>query len=147
MSLTADHSNSTTSPTNATGLAFTPVANKAYEVRIALMLTSVATTTGARPGLTFPTGLVRAPFNVRVPNTLTADVVLNDSGMRGPLLSDATSAPYTGNAFFAEMNGIVIAGGSPSGAVQVTLRSEVAASSVSILAGSFLRYREIPWTP
>ena len=55
----------------------------------------------------------------------------------------STGVPNTTQSWPGFISGEVQMGGSPSGAVQVTLASETAGTNVTMKAGSFLRYREI----
>jgi hypothetical protein len=56
----------------------------------------------------------------------------------------STGVPNTTQSWPGFISGEVETNGSPSGAVQVTLASETAGTNVTMKAGSFLRYREIP---
>ena len=49
--------------------------------------------------------------------------------------------PTTTGSIPANITGMVVAGASPSGTVKVQLASETAGTTVTIKAGSFLKYR------
>lgn len=140
--LGTDFSNSTTSNNAVTGLSFTPAANKRYLVEMFLLLRTAAATTGPRPGISWPSGLTDGASEVFAPNSNTAFA----SRLQGALTTQnaaSTGLPTTTDSYLATGTAYFITGASPSGSFRVTLASEVAASAVTVRAGSFMRYREI----
>lgn len=133
--------NSTTSQ-SVTGLAFTPAANKRYEFEAKLRLRSAAATTGPQPGLSWPTGYTDGGVGIWAPNSATTEAIARQpAGTAAKAAS--TGVPSTTQSWPGFISGEIEMGASPSGSVQVTLASEVAASAVTMKAGSFLRYREV----
>ena len=53
----------------------------------------------------------------------------------------ATAAPAVNDGFFGKVEGQFITGASPSGSLQISLASEIAASEVRMMANSWIRYR------
>jgi len=142
VTLTDDYSISTTAAGNIPGLAFTPAANTRYEFEAILLMRTAATTTGPRPGLTWPTGMVDGVVMIDASSTAVARVLANGN-IAAEVVCNNTGLPNTTQSFPASFVGRVIAGASPSGNVQLRLRSEVAASAVTVKAGSFLKWRGI----
>ena len=142
--LAADHTNSTTTPTDVTGLAFTPAANKRYEIEGRFFVRAAATTTGAQIGVVWPTGIV-APSAAHLVSPSSAAALTLANATRGTALAaNATGVPSTTLEAMGKLEAILTTGASPSGTFKIRLDSEVAASEARMVAGSFLRYREIP---
>jgi hypothetical protein len=124
-------------------LAFAPSANKSYRIEAhALVRTSVATV-GARPGVSFPTGLSTQALVITVPNSATALGFLNIGSAAANQFVAGTGLPTTTLDYLGQIVGTVVVGASPSGNVQVTLASETAGTTVTMSSGSWLAYREI----
>lgn len=142
--LTADHTNTTTTPTDVPGLAFTPSANKRYEVEGRFFVRAAATTTGAQIGVVWPTGIV-APSAAHLGSPSSAAALTLGNVTRGTTGgANATGVPSTTLEALGLLTAILTTGASPSGTFRVRLDSEVAGSEARMLAGSFLRHREIP---
>lgn len=140
--LSSDFNTSSTTASNV-GLAFTPAANKVYEFQCYLLLRSVATTTGPRPGIAWATsGFADGAVRVFVPSAANA-MVQNHDGLRNGVAAN-TGVGATTVTYLGTVEGMLVAGASPTGSVNITLASEVAASQVTARAGSFLRWRELP---
>lgn len=138
---------STTSAGNTvvTGLAFTPAINKTYAIEGFFLLTTTLATVGARPGVqSWPTNLgTGSAARTEVPNSATASAQSNiPGGTAGLALS--TGLPATGgNGYLALLDAVMRTTGTSSGDFQIGLGSETSGTSVSMLAGSYIRYREI----
>jgi hypothetical protein len=141
---TSDHTNSTATPTDVPGLAFTPSANKRYEIEGRFFTRAAATTTGAQVGVVWPSGIV-APSACRVMAPSSFSAMSFGIAERGVSRSaNATGSNSTTLESLVTLDGIITTGGSPSGTFKIRLDSEVAASEARMVAGSFIRYREIP---
>lgn len=139
--LASDFSISTTTNNTVTGLAFTPAASKNYHIEGLFLLETSVTSTGARPGIAWPTGYANGAAMMTAPNSDTAFATqFNVAGTTANAAS--TGLPVINKSYLGRMEGILVMGGSPSGDLQITLASEIAASSVTMKAGSFIRYRE-----
>jgi hypothetical protein len=136
----------TTSNTAAqdTNLLFTPAANKKYDIEGSLLVQAAAATTGPRPALTWPTGLTDGSAYIVGPTAGGADAleIFAQNGSTANLA--LLGLPIADTSYLVKLQALIIAGASPSGSFRVTLASEVGASDVRIMAGSFIRYREIP---
>lgn len=140
--LGSDFTTSATANANVTGLSFTPAASKRYAVEGRLMLRSAAATTGPRPGIAWPSGLDDGASQITAPNSNTA-LAFRSQGARTTQNAASTGVPTTVDSYLAILDAVLVAGASPSGDFQITLASEIAASLVTMRAGSFIRYREV----
>lgn len=114
-----DFSSSTTAARIISGLGFVPKAHKRYEIEAKLLLQTTATTTGARPGVSWPAALADGAVEIVAPAPMSAN-----------------------QSYLGRIDAVLVAGPTPSGSFQLTLASEIASSVVRAKAGSFLRYRE-----
>ncbi len=128
-------------PRRVPGLSFQPEASKTYLVRGLLLLRTEASVIGARPGLEFPAGVVDGAFRVTAPNSAIAEAMLNGTIAGG--VAASTGLPTANATYLAILDGVVGAGGAPSGEVSVTLATETAGTIVSMRKGSALTYRAI----
>ncbi len=126
----------------ATALAFTPLANTHYIVEGMLMLQSAATTTGARPGISWPGGTSQETAWVLAPNSATA-FVSRLWGAPTAANAAATGIAVANEGYYGKIEAQFITGASPSGNFTVTIASEIAASAARIMANSWIRYRTI----
>lgn len=142
--LASDHTNTTTTPTDVPDLAFTPAASKRYEVEGRFFVRAAATTTGAQIGVVWPTGIVEpSAAHLGSPSSATALTLANAT--RGTTLAaQGTGVPSATLEALGLLTAILTTGASPSGTFKIQLDSEVAGSEARMVAGSFLRYREIP---
>ena len=141
VTLAADFVTSSATAVDVTGLAFTPGANKRYAFKANLLTRTATATVGPRPGLAWPTGMTDGAATIKQPSSATAELIANGN-ISGAVLAAVGGVPTTTGSWLATIDGMVIAGASPSGTVKVQLASETAGTNVTIKAGSFLRYRE-----
>lgn len=140
--LTADVNNSTVTPTDITGLGFTPEPDAHYVVEGMLMLRSAATTTGPQPGITWPTNVGDGVYYTQQASAVGSTI---------PRYGNTSATFNSGAADIADTTGSwphkievnFLTPSNVSGNFQLTLRSEVAASQVTARAGSYIRYRRI----
>jgi hypothetical protein len=132
----------TTSATavDVTGLSFTPAANTKYVFEATLMTRTATATVGPRPGVAWPTGMTDGVAAVQMPSSATANVFANGN-IAGAVLAPVGGVPTTTGSWPAFVWGMAVAGASPSGTVKVQLASETAGTTVTVKAGSYLRYR------
>lgn len=140
--LGSDFTISTTANNNVTGLAFAPGASSTYVVEGFFMLRTATTTTGARPGMSWPSGTTDGASRIVASNSATASAFGN-RGTGATFNAASTGLPNTTESWPATLWATVVTGGSPSGNVQVTLASETAAVNVTMRRGSWIRYRTI----
>lgn len=139
---TADTSNSTTSDIDAVGLSFTPDASGIYEFEAWIICRSAAAATGVQvtvtgPGqVSFPAWISRGPTNVDSLEVIKYGTASNPAftGLNMPVLNQD---------YIVHIKGTFKVTGTPSSAVKVVFKSEVAASSVTIKADSYFRARKL----
>lgn len=138
----SDVSNSTTTPANITGLGFTPATDAQYIVEGMLMLRSAAATTAPQPGIVWPTNVGDGVYwtqqasasNSTTPRYGNTSATFN---------SGATDIADATGSWPIRLDVTFLTGGTTSGDFQMTIRSEVAASAVTVKAGSWIRYRRL----
>jgi hypothetical protein len=129
--LAADVANSTVTLAPVTGLSFAASANTTYLVDVIGTFTSAATTTGIALALDIPSGSVVGFANHPVSATgmgSTEQIADNaTTGTTSGVRAAATNVPITAR--------YIVAVGATGGTVQLTFRSEIAASAVTMKAG------------
>lgn len=140
--LDADATTTTTANSN-TALAFTPPPLSVVIFEGQLFLQAAATTTGARPGLKWPTlGVLQNIARVESARSATASV-LRFWGNTTTANAAATSVAVANEGLFGQIQGTIVTGPVVTGDLIITLASEVAGSEARIMANSWLRYRVI----
>ena len=139
-------SNSTTTPTNCTGLSLSGLAAGLYEIDIYIRGQSAATTTGVQVALTWAGSGVTPTIrglgtntDASAPTWSTPDDA-DTSASLNPGNAPAANSPFLVASYSGMMR---VAAGGMTGPVNVTVASEVAASQVQVLPDSFIRYRRI----
>lgn len=139
----SDFTNNSTSPTNVTGLGFTPALNKTYVVQGFFILQTASATIAACQGVTWPTGLNAGAVVLRQASATAATEIL--------VHGDTTAAvTFTAGGFsaanvdrYATLDATFTTGATPSGDFQVTLRNETGTTVVTVKIGSWIRYRTL----
>jgi hypothetical protein len=139
--MTADVSNSTTSFADVTGLTCPLLANKRYVVTAFLHIISAATTTGVQIGYNIGAAPSLAQFSALEVVTNSATAAALSSGAQ-TARDTAVIVQTTGPAAIgpAIMSGVIQP--SADGTFAIRLVSEVAASAVTVKAGSYLEIRQ-----
>lgn len=140
--LASDFVTSSATAVPVTGLQFTPAANKKYEFEGKFMFRTATATVGPRPGLAWPTGMTDGIASLWMTSSATAQLIANGN-IATALLIAVGGVPTTTGSWPAFLEGLVVAGASPSGTVKVNLASETAGTNVTMKAGSFIKYREV----
>lgn len=125
-----------------TDLAFTPVPDSHYLFEACLFLQAAAATTGARPGIKWPSGTVQEAAWAIAPS---GETTFNSRfwGAPTPNFAASDGVPVANEGVFGKVEGQFLTGPSPSGQLVITIASEVAGSEARIMANSWLRYRTI----
>lgn len=140
--LASDFLTSSATAVPVTGLQFTPALNKKYEFEGKFMLRTATATVGPRPGLGWPTGMTDGVASLWMTSSATARLLANGN-IAAALLIAVGGLPTNTLSYPAFLEGMVVAGASPSGTVKVNLASETAGTNVTMKAGSFIKYREV----
>lgn len=140
--LASDFVTSSAADTNVTGLNFTPAANKTYHVTGMFAIKTASILVGARPGIAWPSGMDWNIGRIEAPSSITTSAV---RFFGGEATGNAPSLglPDTTNEWWSGLDASFDTGASPSGTFQVTLASSLALTNVTMLAGSWIAYREI----
>lgn len=139
--LESDFTISTTANNTVTGFNFTPAASTRYIIEGYFLLQTSTTTTGARPGVAWPTGYSDGAAYLQAPNSLTALALQQPTPAAGTANAASTGLPVINRSYHSQMQALLLMGASPSGNFQITLASETAAVNVTMKAGSLIRYR------
>jgi hypothetical protein len=142
LKLTADAISTATASAN-TLLSFLPDPNSHYEIEGKFFLESIATTTGVRPGISWPTvGLNRNVAWMISPISATT-FASRFWGNTASANAASTAVPVANEGIYGEVKAMLVTAGSVTGEFAITLASEIAGSQVKINADSFIRYRKI----
>ena len=140
VTLASDFSTTNATAQNVTGLEFTPAANTKYMFEAMLMCRTASATIGPRPGLAWPTGGTDGVAMIDMTSAAGTRVMQNGN-IAAAVLAPVGGLPTTTQSWPCSIWGLFHAGASPSGTVKVQLATETAGTSVTIKAGSYLRYR------
>ena len=140
--LSSDFTTTSATAVDITGLAWTPSANTQYEFEALLLLRTATATVGPRPGLAWPTGGTDGVADIYMPTSASAQVLVFGN-INAALLAAVGGLPNTTQSWPSRISGTFIAGASPSGTVKMQMASETAGTTVTVKAGSYLRYRTI----
>ena len=140
--LDSDFSNSTTTMADVTGLAFTPDPDAQYIVEGLFMLQSAAATTGPQTGFVWPTNVGNGVYYTQQASAAGSTVPRygNTSANFTSGVADIADATGSWPQF---INLTFLTTSTTTGDFKVTLRSEVAASNVTMKTGSYIRYRRL----
>ena len=140
--LTSDFVTSSSTTVPVTGMEFTPLANKKYEIYGMFMMRTNSTTVGPRPGCEWPTGLIDGVATIKMTSSATAQLIANGN-INAAVLSSVGGLPNTTQSYPAKIEAMFISGATPSGTFKIRLASETSGTNVTMKANSFLKYREI----
>lgn len=143
LKLTSDFTTSSATAVDITGLGFLPVANTVYEFEAQLMLKTATATVNPRTGFAWPTGMTSGVVNINQSQTATTQLLAFGSIAAASLIA-VGGLTNTTAAWPAIVYGVAMAGATPSGNIRAQMASETAGTVVSVLAGSFLKYRIVP---
>lgn len=141
--LSQDFSTTSNTAQNVTGLAFAPAANTTYEFCAVLLLRTATATVNPRAGLAWPTGMTDGVAQIMESQAAVGTPLFAAGNPNAALLIAVGGLPNTTQSWPARIDGMVVAGATPSGNVQVQLASETNGTSVTAKAGSYIAYRSI----
>ena len=142
ITLGSDFSTASATAVDITGMAFTPAASTAYEFEAILLCRTASGTEAARPGLAWPTGGTDGVAEVTT-TTSAGGATIVRGNIAAAILNSATNIADATNSHMGTVRGMFIAGASVSGDLKLQLAAENGAASVTVKAGSFLKYRTI----
>lgn len=141
--LASDFTTTSSTAVDVTGFGFTPAANQRYEFVGRLMVRTATATVGPRPGMAWATGLSDGVAFIQQTSSATANVFANGN-IAAAVLAPVGGVPTTTGSWPALIEGLVMVGATPSGNIRVQLASETNGTTVTMKAGSFLKYRTVP---
>lgn len=141
--LASDFPTSSATAVDITGLGFAPAANQRYEFEAQLMLRTATATVNPRTGLAWPTGMVDGVASIDQSQTATTQLMARGS-IAAALLIAVGGLTNTTASWPCTVLGVAVAGATPSGNIRLQMASETAGTTVTMRAGSFLKYRTIP---
>jgi hypothetical protein len=135
----SDATDSTASLVDCGTLSFTPVGGALYEIEALLVFETAATTTGCQWTFVDSATSTWSAQWLFAPTNATANANRNGA-LNNVALGTGTGASTRHIAFGKAM---VQAQAVPTGVIKVQIRTEVAASLLTVRAGSFMRYRRL----
>ena len=124
------------------GLSFVPAANKRYEIEVKAFIYGA---TGGHLGVHWPTTGVISPSAAMIIAPRTGTAITFRNAVRGSNTAAlATTSVSATLEALGTIQAILSVGGSTTGDFSVQFDSNTAAVNVTMVAGSFLRWREIP---
>ena len=140
--LGSDFTTTSATAVDITGLAFTPVASTTYEIEAQLLCRTATTTVGVRHGVAWPTGMTDGVAYLEM-TSAAGTTVLQNGNIAAAVLAPVGGLPDTTNSWPAQVKATLIAGGSPSGTFKLQVASETGGTTVTVKAGSWIKYRAI----
>lgn len=141
--LANDFTTTSATAVDVTGLGFTPAAGERYEFEAQLMLRTATATVNPRAGLAWPTGMTDGVANIDEAQTAST-ILMARGNIAAALLVAVGGLPNTTQSWPCTIWGMAVAGATPSGNIRVQMASETAGTTVTVKAGSFLKYRTVP---
>lgn len=138
----SDINATSTTAVDITDLAFTPEANKQYEIEAKILVQSGGTGQGARIGVQWPTGYLKGAVLIAAVNKSTSTAIKNITAGTDDF-NTAGEMPSANEPYLVIISGILTMDASPSGDFQLDIRAENGSHSVWALVGSVLKYREL----
>lgn len=140
ITLSSDFTTTSSTAVSVTGLEFTPTANLKYEVFGQFRMRTATATVGPRPGCAWPTGLSDGVAYLYITSAV-ATIVQQSGNISAAVLCPVGGLPNTTASWPAAIEASFTAGASPSGTFKIQLASETNGTTVTMKAGSFIRYR------
>lgn len=126
-----------------TGLSIAPILNSHIQFEAMLLVSTATTTVGPRHGLAWPTGMTDGAASLTIPASLTSGLQQHGN-INAAILIGGGGLPVANASYLATIQGKMTAGGAPGGSLRVMLASETAGTNVTMMAQSFIRWRNIP---
>lgn len=140
----SDFTTTSSTAVDATGLAFTPVANTTYEFEALLMIRTATATVNPRTGLAWPTGGTDGVGMIEQAGATATAAHANAVGnINAAILIAVGGLANNSQSWPVKIHGMFRAGAAPSGSVRIQLASETNGTTVRIVARSFLKYRTL----
>lgn len=142
LKLAADFPTTSATAVDVTGLGFTPAINSVYQIEGMFLLRTATTTVGPRPGCAWPTAASDGCGTFWTTSSATAQILTN-GGIDAAILADVGGLPNNTSSYPGYMQVTLVTGAGTSGNFKIQLASETAGTTVTMKAGSYIRYRTI----
>ncbi len=142
LKLAADFPTTSATAVDVTGLGFTPAINSVYQIEGMFLLRTATTTVGPRPGCDWPTAASDGCGTFWTTSSATAQILTN-GGIGAAILADVGGLPNNTSSYPGYMQVTLVTGAGTSGNFKIQLASETAGTTVTMKAGSYIRYRTI----
>jgi hypothetical protein len=139
----------TTSATLATisaggvALEFTPAANTHYEFEGMLMLRTSTNTNNPRTGIAWPTGMSNGVVFMNQTGAAATTGVYTAGNIAATVQVAVGGLPNNTQDWPCFIKGVIAAGATPGSTLRVQMAAETAGGTMTVQAGSFLKYRTI----
>jgi hypothetical protein len=143
VTLGSDFTLLSTTQTAVTGLAFTPAASSTYLIELWVLTKTGGTAAGTRPGIDWPSGLVRQAAWLTAPSNATTNAIRNWGPTTAGQAAIAAGATTTADYYLAVGRALMVTDAGVSGDFQVTVSGESGATNAIIGAGSTIRYLKL----
>lgn len=140
--LAADFTTTSATAVDVTGLGFALKAGKTYLAEGQFLLRTGVATDAPRPGVAWPTGLADGVAELRTTSAAGTNVIQNGN-LNAAVLSPVGGLPNTTQSWPGALRATLVAGTTPGSTFRVQLAAETAGTTVTMKAGSWLRYRLI----
>ena len=145
--LSADVNSTSVTPTAVSGMSVALAQSGLYEIEGSFMVTSAATATGVQLGLSGPSGQtdwVWLEWSMITGTTLATNNIRRQQNTAWGVIMANLDSPISGTPYEIYLRGrCKISGSIPATTAQLTLNTEVAASQVTLKAGSYLDFRRL----
>ena len=142
LKLAADFTTTSATAVDVTGLGFTPAASSVYQIEGMFLLRTATATVGPRPGCAWPTSASDGCGTFWTTSSATAQILTNGN-IAAAILSAVGGLPNTTSSYPGYMQATLVTGAGTTGDFKIQLASETAGTTVTMKAGSFIRYRTI----
>lgn len=139
--LGSDFTTTSATAVAVTGMEFTPASSTKYEIEATLFTRTATATVGVRPGVGWPTAGVTDGVAFIQQTSAAGTNVLQNGNFNAAVLAPVGGLPNTTQSYpgFIKSSLIMTTGATRTWRVQVA--SETAGTTVTIKAGSYLKYR------
>jgi hypothetical protein len=140
LKLTVDFTTTSATAVDVTGLGFAPTQNTNYMIEAVLFLRTATATVNPRTGFAWPTNVTDGVMSIDTAQSATTQLTTRGNSAAA-LLAAVGGLPNTTQSWPAFVYGAAVVGASPVGNLRVQVASETAGTTVTVKAGSYLRYR------
>lgn len=139
--LASNFTTSSSTAVNVPTMSFTPEPNKKYEFEANLMINTSLAIVNPLIGLKWPEGYISGQASIYESQTVASELMAFGQPPT-PLLITAGGLPIGNQTWPAKVSGTIETGPNPTNKINIQLASELQGIDVTMIKGSFLKYRE-----